>query len=184
MLGKALFADVHGLGECVDTLAVYEQRNHQLSELEFVGFQAGLLPGLCGIEEHQRTLVGEGLFLEADEVCDDLVRSLLVDAVDLLVAGVGHLFGVLGKLDLGLEGAVRVLDRSQFVDAAEGRVVFGCDQVCADTPGCDGRALVLQGIDQVLIQVVGGGDDGIRETGLIEHLAGFLGEVPLSRRMP
>ena len=49
--------------------------------------------------------------------------------------------------------------------------------MCADTPGCDGRALVLQGIDQVLIQVVGGGDDGIRETGLIEHLAGFLGEV-------
>ena len=29
----------------------------------------------------------------------------------------------------------------------------------------------------MLIQVVGGGDDGIRETGLIEHLAGFLGEV-------
>ena len=68
LFGKALFADVHGLGECVDTLAVYEQRDHQLSELEFVGFQAGLLPGLCGIEEHQRTLVGEGLFLEADEV--------------------------------------------------------------------------------------------------------------------
>ena len=29
----------------------------------------------------------------------------------------------------------------------------------------------------MLIQVVGGGDDGIRETGLIEHLAGFLGEI-------
>ena len=38
----------------------------------------------------------------------------------------------------------------------------------ADAPGGDGRALVLQGVDQVLVQVVGGGDDRIREACLVE----------------
>ena len=98
LLFQALLADVHGLGEVVDALAVLEQRDHEFPKFEFAGFEFRLLPGLSGIEEHQRALVGE-----ADQVGDDLVACLFIDTVDLLVAGVGDFLGVLGELDLGFE---------------------------------------------------------------------------------
>ena len=103
LLFQALLADVHGLGEVVDALAVLEQRDHEFPKFEFAGFEFRLLPGLSGIEEDQRTLIGESLFLEADQVGDDLVACLFIDTVDLLVAGVGDFLGVLGELDLGFE---------------------------------------------------------------------------------
>ena len=38
-------------------------------------------------------------------------------------------------------------------------------------------ALCLQAVDQVFIQIVGGGDDGVREACLIQHLPCFLGKI-------
>ena len=113
LLRQALLADVHGLGRSVDAFAVDEQRDQQVSELEFARFESGLLPRLCRVEEDQRALGREGLFLQADQVGDDLVAGLFIYTVDLLVSGVRDLFGVLGELDLGLEGSVRILDRGE-----------------------------------------------------------------------
>ena len=36
---------------------------------------------------------------------------------------------------------------------------------------------ILQAVDQVLVQIAGGGDNRIREAGLIQHLSGLLGQV-------
>ena len=69
---------------------------------------------------------------------------LSVDTVGRLIARVCDLLLVLGELDLRDEGSsLLVHDRRELIDAAEGRAVLGGDQVCADTPGVDGCALVL-----------------------------------------
>ena len=46
-----------------------------------------------------------------------------------------------------------------------------------NTPGGNGCTLYLQAVDQKLIQIVGSGNDRIRETGFIQHLTGFFGKV-------
>ena len=69
---------------------------------------------------------------------------LSVDTVGRLVARVCDLLLVLGKLDLRDKFAgLLVHDRRELINTAEGRAVLGGDQVCADTPGVDGCALVL-----------------------------------------
>ena len=170
---QAVFTDIHGSGRLIDTFAVLEERNHQLAQGEFSGSKAGLFPGLDGIEEGEMFILAECLLLETDDICLDLVFRLVIDTIDLLVAGIGDLFGIFGKLDLGDEVAIVILDGSQLVDAAERRIVLGSDQIGADAPGGDRRSLVFQGVDQVLVQVVGGGDDRVREAPLLR--------VPLSR---
>lgn len=91
-----------------------------------------------------------------------LAVFLIVNTADGLVARIGDLFCVLGQFDLRNEfSGFLILNGSQLVYAAEGRTVFGGDQVGTDTPGVDGSALQLQGRDQGLIQVVGSGDDSI-----------------------
>ena len=69
---------------------------------------------------------------------------LSVDTVGGLVARVCDLLLVLRELDLRDEGSsLLVHDRRELINTAEGRTVLGGDQVCADTPGVDGRALIL-----------------------------------------
>ena len=68
-------------------------------------------------------------------------------------------------------------DGRQLVHAAEGGAVLGGDQVGADAPGIDGRALHFQAVDQLLVQVVGGGDHRVGETGLVQQLFRFFGQV-------
>ena len=143
LLLQAVVADLHGLFGFIDTFSVFEERDHELAQGVLAGLHAGPFPGLDGIEELQRLILGENLFLEADQVSLDLVGRLLVDAVDLFVAGVRDLLRVLGEFDLGDKIAVVILDSRQLVDAAEGRIVLGRDQVRAHAPGGDGRALAL-----------------------------------------
>ncbi len=121
LLLQAVIADLHSFGRLVDTFAVLEKRNHQFAKGEFTGMELGLFPGLDGIEDGELLVLTEGLFFKTDNICLDLVFGLIVDTVDLLVAGIGDLFGVLGQLDLGDEIAVVVLDSSQLVDARPGR---------------------------------------------------------------
>ena len=47
----------------------------------------------------------------------------------------------------------------------------------AHTPGSDGCTLLFQTLDQEFVQVVGGRDDRIRKTCVVQHLAGFLGKI-------
>ena len=137
-----------------------------------------LFPCLDRIEEQKGILLIELFIHETDQICDNLASLLVIDSLDGLVARIGNLFCIFRKLDLRDKFAcVTVLDGSQLINAAEGRAVLGGDEVCADTPGRDGSALNLQAVDQVFIQIVGGGDDCIRESGVIQHLAGFLGNI-------
>ena len=54
------------------------------------------------------------------------------------------IFSSFSELDLRDEGSsLLVHDRRELINTAEGRTVLGGDQVCADTPGVDGRALIL-----------------------------------------
>ena len=104
----------------------------------------GLFPGLNRVEE-KKGLVGVVFLVnQTDQVSNDLAIFLVVDASDGLIARIGDLFCIFGKLDLRDEfSGSLVLDRSQFVNTAEGWAVFGGDQVGADTPGVDGCALKL-----------------------------------------
>ena len=45
------------------------------------------------------------------------------------------------------------------------------------TPGGHRTALGLQAVDQIFIQVVGGGNDRIRKSCFIQHLSGLFGEI-------
>ena len=47
------------------------------------------------------------------------------------------------KLFLLPTAQTRDTDRRELINTAEGRAVLGGDQVCADTPGVDGCALIL-----------------------------------------
>ena len=72
---------------------------------------------------------------------------------------------------------LRVTDRRQLVHAAGGGIVLGGDQVGAHAPGGDGGPLYLQAVDEVFVQVIGGGDDRIGEACGVQHLSGLLGQV-------
>ena len=177
LLLEAVITDVHGLTALIDALTVNKERYHQLAQGILTGFELGLLPGLDGIEQGQRIVFREDFLIQADQVSDQLAGGFLINTVDLLVAGVGDLLGILGNLDLGQVAAVILLNRGQFVNAAEGRVVLGCDQVRTYAPGTDGGTLGLQGRDQVLIQIIGSGDHGIFKACRVQHLSGFLGQI-------
>lgn len=66
---------------------------------------------------------------------------------------------------------------AQLVDAAEYRFGLGGDQALADAEGVDLCALYDEVAHQILIERVGRHDLHIRETGVVEHLAGLYREV-------
>ena len=170
-------AYLHDFRRRVAARTALEDRHHQFTEGIAAAGQFRFLPGFVGIEKKQRFLLIKCFFHEADQIGFNFAGFFLINTVDGLVAGIGHLLRILGQLDLGNEVAVFAHDGSQFVYAAEGGAVFGGDQVCAHTPGGDGSALLLQALDQKLVQIVGGGNDGIRKTGFVQHPAGFLGQI-------
>ena len=47
----------------------------------------------------------------------------------------------------------------------------------AHTPGGNLTALYLQAVDKIFVQIVGSGNDRIRETCLIQHFPGLLGKI-------
>lgn len=132
LLGEAARADIHDRLGLVQALTSLKDRDQHLTECELAGMELGLLPGLRGIEQCDRLILGVDLILKADQIRLDLAGLLLIDAVDLLVAGVRDLLRVLGELDLGLEGAIVSPDCGELVDAAERRAVLGRDEVVYD----------------------------------------------------
>ena len=128
----------------VNTLAVLKYLDRKFPHRVGSRSEKCLFPGRDRVKEQQRLVLVEGLTDEADNVCDDLVAVLSVDTVGCLIARVCDLLLVLGKLDLRDKGSgLLIHDRRELIDAAEGRAVLGGDQVCSDTPGVDGRTLVL-----------------------------------------
>ena len=177
LLLQAVVADFHRRTGLIDALSVQEERRQHLAESEFAGLKRCFLPGLHRVKEKQRLLFAEVLIGKADEIRLDLMTVLFVNAVNLLVAGIGDLLGILGQLDLGLEGAVLVLYGCKLVDAAEARIVLGGNQVRADSEGIDAGTLLIKRIDEMLIQIVGAADLCLRIAGSVQHLAGFLGQI-------
>ena len=173
----AVFPDLHDAGRGIDAFSVQKDGDHQVAQDEASGRQKGFLPGLQRIEQEQRLVLPEGLVGQGDEIRLQLSGFLFIDPVDDLVSGIGDLFTVLGELDLGNEGSVLVHDGGQLVHAAEGRPVLGGDHVGPHAPGGHRTALGLQAVDQVLVQVVGGGDDRVRKACFIQHFSGFLGKI-------
>ena len=136
--------DVHDLRGVVNTLAVLKYLDRKFPHRVGSRSEKCLFPGRDRVKEQQRFVLVEGLTDETDNVRDDLVAVLSVDTVGGLVARVCDLLLVLGELDLRDEGSgLFIHDRRELINAAEGRAVFGGDQVCSDTPGVDGCALVL-----------------------------------------
>ncbi len=105
------------------------------------------------------------------------MRILFIDPVDFLVSGVRDLLGIFGELDLGLERAVIQFHSRKLVNAAKGRIVLRGDQVRAHAEGINARALLEQGIDQILVKVIGAGDLRLRITRVIEHLPRLLCKI-------
>ena len=56
-------------------------------------------------------------------------------------------------------------------------MAVGGDQIGAHAPGIYLGSLGLQAVDQVLVQIAGGGDNGVLKTGVSQHLVGLFGEV-------
>ena len=137
-------------------------------------FELRLLPGLDGIEDQEILRAVKAFVSQGNQIGADLTGLVVVNAENSLVARVRDLFRVFGKLDLRNEFPFLIQHGCQLVHAAEGRAVAGGDHVRADAPGGDGRSLILQACDQVLVQIAGGGDDSVREAGFIQHLPGFL----------
>src|SRR5699024_9235450 len=110
------------------------------------------------------------LICQTDQVGDYLAVVLSVDAVDCLIAGICHLLSILRQFDLRYKlSGVSVSDSSQLVDAAEGRAVLGGNQVCPDAPGVDGGSLHFQAVNEILVQIIGGGDNRIGKACCVQH---------------
>ncbi len=140
-------------------------------------FELCLLPGLDGIENQQILGYVKGLVRQGDEICPDLSGLIVVDAEDGLISGIGDLLGIFRKLDLGDKFPVFIQNGRQLVHAPEGGAIAGGNHIGSHAPGGNGCILALQTGDQVLVQIAGGGDHCVRETGLIQHLPGFLGHI-------
>ena len=104
------------------------------------------------------------------------MTGIIVDAPQLLFAGVGDFFGVLGDLDLGDKDAV-FPNGCKFIDGAENRIALGGNEALADAEGVDAAALIEQGANGVFIEAVGGHNFTVLKACSIEHAACFLGEI-------
>lgn len=152
----AIVTELHNRWRLVNALTTFDHRNKELAELVGSSKNLGLFPGVNRIEDHHSFFRIEFLICKADQIGLDLAGLLAVDTVYSLVARVGNLFCVFGKLDLRLEGiAVSVLYSGKFIYAAECRIVIGCDQLGSDAPGIDLGILCLQAFDKIFIKIAG-----------------------------
>ena len=162
----------------VNTVTVVEDMNHQLTQFISTGQQLCLFPGFIGVKEDKGFVFIVGFVDKADQVGLDLSGIFFINPVYFLVARVRDFFGILRKFDLGDKfTALCILDRSEFINAAEGRPVFAGDQMSADAPGRNFTALYLQTVDQVFVKIVGSRNHSVRKAGFIEHLPGFFGQI-------
>src|SRR4029450_7938349 len=60
---------------------------------------------------------------------------------------------------------------AELVDAAERRLIKRGDELGADAPDVDASALILDVLDQMLVEIVGRDDLGVRKSGRVEHRA-------------
>ena len=170
----AVRPNVHDLRRGIAALALFEDMLHQGTQDVGACLQQGSFPRLLRVEEFQIAVFAVMLLCQTDKVCLQFAAFFFVDAVDFLVSGICDFFAVFRELDLRDEMTVLSPDGSQLVDASEGRIVLGGDQVGAYAPGGDGGALSLQAVYEVFVKIVGGGDHRIGEPCIVQHLSGFF----------
>ena len=126
----AIVAEFHDRWRFVNALTTFNYRNKKLTEFVGSAQNFGLFPGVNRVEDNHGFFRIKFLICKADQISFDLAGFLAVDTVYGLVARVGNFFCVFGKFDLRLEGiTVSVFYSGKFVNAAECRVVIGCDQL-------------------------------------------------------
>ena len=124
----AIVAEFHDRWRFVNALTTFNYRNKKLTEFVGSAQNFGLFPGVNRVEDNHGFFRIKFLICQADQVCFDLSGLLAVDTVYRLVARVGNFLCVFGKFDLRLEGiTVSVFYSGKFLNAAECRVVIGCD---------------------------------------------------------
>ena len=108
MLLFAVVAEFHDRWRLVNALTTFNYRNKELTEFVGSAKNLGLFPGVNRVEDHHSFFRIEFLICKADQIGLDLAGLFAVDTVYSLVARVGNLFCVFGKLDLRLEGILRL----------------------------------------------------------------------------
>ena len=159
--------------------AFLKDRNHDLPGIVrgFVGFFQIVIHGM--VRGHWNPFGDR--FIHFGEKVSHHAAFHVVKPDNLLDSRIGHLFRVLGYLDLGNQFPVSPVCGHEFVHHAQRRCLVGCHQLGADAPDIDARPLVPEGFDQPLIQVAARKDLHFREPGLIQHVTGnlgIIGEVP------
>ena len=91
--------------------------------------------------------------------------------------GIGDLIHVLADLDLGDHLAVGILHGHQLVNAAKDGLAGSGDEALTHTEQVDLGLLVQKLTDDVLVQRVGRRDLALGPAGVVQHLAGGLGQI-------
>ncbi len=130
------------------------------------------MQGFIGIDE------SDGFRQRVVDVVDGIADecAIAVEAADLETAGDGAFGALFAELDAGLPGAVGAAECGEFINAAQGGLIGGGDEVGAHAPYVDFRPLVAEAFDEVLVEIVPGDDGDIGEAGGIEAGAGLLAE--------
>ena len=119
-----------------------------------------------GGDEERVCAFREGSFLFVEK------RAGLIVCCDLEDAGVGDFDEIVGEFDPVLPVVIFVADCSEFVDAAEGGLFGGSDEICADAPDIDACSDGFEVTDFFFAEIVTGNDFGVVESGLVEDLTG------------
>src|SRR4051812_39015500 len=110
-----------------------------------------------------------------DHVADELAAQ--PQALYLQHAGITDLDRLLAELDRLVPRAVVVAVSTELVHAAERRLVERRDELRADAPHVDARALLLDGRDQILVEIITRDDPRVGKATLVENSACFDREV-------
>ena len=157
--------------------AVAHDRHQQLTILKLghIGHQGGIVHSnqgiaACGALSRQMVLV-------IDHVADRAAKAIVI-ATHTLYAGNRALVGLLGKL-YHRRPRIRLARTAsrKLVHAAQCRLIVAGRELGAHAKAIDGRALVEQGLNRVLVQVVGDRNPHIGQAFGVKTAADILGEL-------
>ncbi len=151
-----------------DRLAAVEHRDQQvLGVVERAGLDRGREAGVVDVVQLGPVAGRQPGVLVVDDVRDQRVAQ--PQPAHLQDARVGDLDRLLAELELVLPGAVVAAHRAELVDAAQRGLLAAGDQLGADAPGVDARALLEQAGDHGLVEIVRRDDARLGEAGVVEQ---------------
>ena len=157
--------------------AIAHDRHQQLAILKFghVGHQGGIIHGHEGIAA--RGALPRQMVLVVDHVADRAAKAVVITA-HALHARDRALVGLLGELDHRRPWICLARTAGgKLVHAAQRRLVIAGRKLGTHAKAVDGRALVEQRLNRVLIQIVGNRNPHIGQALGIKTAANILGEL-------